>query len=126
MLKELNIMAVLPASDMSRATDFYTNVLGLDSPEPMNEENLLFHSGDGTSFLVYKTDNAGSARNTQMGWTTGDIDADVAALRNRGVVFEEYDFPEMKTDDGIAVMPVGRAAWFRDSEGNILNLFQRG
>ena len=126
MLKELNIMAVLPASDMSRATDFYTNVLGLDSPETMNEENLLFHSGDVTSFLVYKTDNAGSARNTQMGWTTGDIDADVAALRNRGVVFEEYDFPEMKTDDGIAVMPVGRAAWFRDSEGNILNLFQRG
>lgn len=125
MLKDLDIMAVLPATDMSRARDFYQNVLGLDSPDTMNEENLLYHSGDGTAFLLYKTDNAGSAQNTQMGWSTEDIDADVAALRDRGVVFEEYDFPGVRTQDGVAVMPVGRAAWFKDSEGNILNLFQR-
>ncbi|MCC3283645.1 VOC family protein [Arthrobacter caoxuetaonis] len=125
MLKEQDIMAVLPARDVARARDFYGNVLGLDPPLVMDEENLIYRSGNGTSFLVYKTDNAGSAKNTQMGWESSDIEGDVAALRERGVVFEEYDFPGVETSDGIASTPVGKAAWFLDSEGNILNLFQR-
>lgn len=126
MLKDLNIMAVLPATDMSRASDFYQNVLQLDSPDSMDGENLLFHGGEGTTFLLYKTDNAGSAKNTQMGWETSDIEGDMATLRSRGVVFENYDFPGLATENGMAVTPVGKAAWFTDTEGNILNLFQRG
>ncbi|UPO77878.1 VOC family protein [Arthrobacter sp. Helios] len=125
MLKEQEIMAVLPATDMARASDFYGNVLGLDPPQVLDDENLLYHSGNGTGFLLYKTDNAGSAKNTQMGWETNDLDGEVADLRSRGVVFEEYDFPGLKTEGGIASTPVGKAAWFTDTEGNILNLFQR-
>lgn len=118
-------MAVLPAMDIARASDFYGNVLGLDSPQVMDDENLLYHGGNGTHFLLYQTDNAGSAKNTQMGWETDDIDGEVAELRSRGVVFEDYDFPGLKTENGIASTPVGKAAWFTDTEGNILNLFQR-
>ena len=125
MLKDLEINAVLPAKDIARARGFYRDVLGLEPADAMDEENLLYRCGKGTAFLLYKTDNAGTAKNTQMGWGTDDIDAEVQDLRGRGVVFEEYDFPGLKTENGIAFTPVGRAAWFLDSEGNILNLFQR-
>jgi catechol 2,3-dioxygenase-like lactoylglutathione lyase family enzyme len=125
MLKELDIIAVLPAKDIARAKDFYRNVLGLEPSDDMDEENLLYRCGNGTSFLLYRTDNAGTAKNTQMGWGTDKIESDIEDLRGRGVVFEEYDFPGLKTENGIATTPVGKAAWFKDSEGNILNLFQR-
>lgn len=125
MLKELDIIAVLPAKDMARARAYYRDVLGLEASDAMDEENLLYRSGNGTAFLLYNTDNAGTAKNTQMGWRTDNIEAEVEDLRGRGVVFEEYDFPGMKTENGIATTPVEKAAWFKDSEGNILNIFQR-
>lgn len=124
MLKDLEIIAVLPAKDIGRASAFYRDVLGLEPAEAMDEENLRYRCGNGTSFLLYKTDNAGTARNTQMGWGTDNLEAEVEQLRGRGVVFEEYDFPGLKTENGIATTPVGKAAWFLDTEGNILNLFQ--
>jgi predicted enzyme related to lactoylglutathione lyase len=122
---ELDIIAVLPAKDMARARSFYRDKLGLERSEEMDEENVMYRCGNGTSFLLYKTDNAGTAQNTQMGWGTDDINAEIADLQSRGVVFEEYDFPGLKTENGIATTPVGKAAWFIDSEGNILNIFQR-
>ena len=124
MLKDLEITAVLPAKDIDRARTFYRDVLGLEPADTMDEENLIYRCGNRTAFLLYKTDNAGTAKNTQMGWGTNDIDAEVEDLRRRGVVFEEYDFPGLKTENGIASTPVGKAAWFLDSEGNTLNLFQ--
>jgi hypothetical protein len=60
-----------------------------------------------------------------MGWVTDDVERDVQELRSRGVVFEEYDFPGLKTENGIATADGGKAAWFLDSEGNILSLFER-
>jgi hypothetical protein len=89
------------------------------------DDNLMFQCGNGTRFLLYQTDNAGTARNTQMGWVTDDVERDVQDLRSRGVVFEEYDFPGLKTENGIATSDAGKAAWFLDSEGNILSLFER-
>ena len=125
MLKDLEITAVLPAKDIVRARAFYRDVLGLEPADSMDEENLIYRCGNGTAFLLYQTDFAGTAKNTQIGWEAKDLDAEVADLRGRGVVFEEYDFPGLKTENGIATTPVGKAAWFLDSEGNILNLFQR-
>lgn len=124
MLKELDIIAVLPAKDIARAKDFYRDVLGLEPAETLDEENLLYRCGNGTAFLLYKTDNAGTAKNTQMGWGTDNVEAEAEELRGRGVVFEEYDLPGLKTENGIATTEVGKAAWFLDSEGNILNIFQ--
>jgi catechol 2,3-dioxygenase-like lactoylglutathione lyase family enzyme len=125
MLKDLDIIAVLPAKDIARAKDFYRDVLGLEPAETMDEENVLYRCGNGTAFLLYETDNAGTAKNTQMGWATDDVEAEAQELRGRGVVFEEYDFPGLKTENGIATTTAGKAAWFLDTEGNILNIYQR-
>ena len=124
MLKDRGVAAVLPAKDIARARNFYENVLGLDAPEAMDDENLMFRCGNGTGFLLYQTDNAGTAKNTQMGWDTDNIEAEMEELRSRGVTFEEYDFPGLKTENGIATNAVGKAAWFLDTEGNILNIYQ--
>lgn len=123
MLKDQPVGAVLPAADIARARDFYRDKLGLEPDNPGDEDNLQYTCGSGSRFMLYLTPNAGSAKNTQMGWTVPDVRAAVNELRSAGVVFEEYDFPGLKTEDGIATLPDGRpAAWFLDSEGNILNL----
>ena len=118
MLQKLETMAVLPAKDLERARAFYRDTLGLE-PEGPETDGLMYRTG-GTTFLLYETDNAGSAKNTQMAWRTEDLDAEVAELRGRGVVFAEYDFPGLKTENGIATSEGERTAWFIDSEGNIL------
>jgi predicted enzyme related to lactoylglutathione lyase len=125
MLKNSALMAVLPAKDINRAKEFYRDKLGLESSESMEEGSVLYRCGNGTSFLVYQTDNAGSAKNTQMGWETDNLEREMEELRGRGVTFEEYDMPGLKTENGIATSDWGKAAWFTDSEGNILNLAQR-
>lgn len=125
MLTDSDIMAVLPAKDINRARDFYRDKLGLEPSEPGAEDNLIYTGGHGTGFLLYQTENAGTAKNTQMGWSTDNIEREMEELRARGVVFEEYDQPGLKTENGIATDDFGKAAWFLDSEGNILNIFQR-
>jgi hypothetical protein len=84
----------------------------------------MYEAGDGTRFQLYPTPNAGQAPQTVMGLTTNQIEVDVRELAARGVVFEEYDLPDLKTVDSIATADNARAAWFRDSEGNILGLAQ--
>jgi len=125
MLKDSALMAVLPAKDISRAKDFYREKLDLEPSESMEEYSVLYRCGNGTSFLLYQTDNAGTAKNTQMGWETDNIERDMEELRGRGVVFEDYDQPGLKTENGLATDSWGKSAWFLDSEGNILNIAQR-
>lgn len=123
MLKDQPVGAVLPAADLARARGFYRDKLGLEPDNPDAKDNLMYTCGAGSRFLLYQTPNAGSAKNTQMGWMVSDVPATVAELRAAGVVFEEYDFPGLKTEHGIATLPDGStAAWFLDSEGNILNI----
>jgi catechol 2,3-dioxygenase-like lactoylglutathione lyase family enzyme len=125
MLTDSDIMAVLPAKDIKRAKDFYREKLGLEPSESAEEDSLMYRGGHGTGFLVYQTENAGTAKNTQMGWTTDNLEREMEELRGRGVVFEEYDMPGLKTENGVATNEWGKAAWFLDSEGNILNIAQR-
>ncbi len=123
MLKDKWVGAVLPASDIARARDFYRDKLGLEPENPDADDNLQYKCGAGTGFLIYQTPNAGSAKNTQLGWVVDDVKAAVSELQESGVVFEDYDFPGLKTEGGIATMPDGSAAaWFLDTEGNILSL----
>ena len=124
MLKDLEIMAVLPAKDINRAKDFYRDKLMLE-PETEQADGVMYRCGKGTGFLLYETDNAGSAKNTQMGWETDNLEAEMEDLKGRGVVFEDYDFPGLKTENGVATNEWGKSAWFLDSEGNILNVYQR-
>ncbi|MEV7606677.1 VOC family protein [Paenarthrobacter sp. NPDC089322] len=127
MLKDQQVGAVLPAQDISRARAFYSEKLGLEPENADDNDNLQYRCGNGTGFFLYETPNAGTAKNTQMGWMVDDVPATVEELRGKGVVFEDYDLPGLKTENGIATMPDGSAAaWFLDTEGNILSVNQNG
>lgn len=123
MLDSLSIYTVLPVTDLDRARDFYREKLGLEAAVE-KPGMLLYSSPAGPTFQLYETPNAGTAQNTQMGLSTTDLDADMAELRQRGVVFEDYDFPGLKTENGVAEVGTERSAWFKDTEGNTICLSQ--
>jgi predicted enzyme related to lactoylglutathione lyase len=123
MLNQAQIAAVVPVSDVEAAVRFYGETLGLslkarreDLPENREAE---FEAGGGTLF-VYESVGAGKSRHTVAAFRVDDIDAATSSLRERGVVFEEYDLPDLKTEDGIATVADIRAAWCRDPDGNII------
>jgi catechol 2,3-dioxygenase-like lactoylglutathione lyase family enzyme len=128
MLDKGRIAARLPAQDLARARAFYADKLGL---EPVEErEGGLRYVGASGEFALFESAGSASGDHTQMGWEVDDLEATVRELRARGVVFEEYDLPGLRTVDGIADIEgnypskgVGeRGAWFRDSEGNMLGI----
>ena len=120
MLGSRRALATIPATDLERAKRWYQEKLGLTPIREIPGAGAMYKAGEGTGFLLYPTPNAGKAPNTLMSFYTGDIVADVAALKKRGVVFEEYDMPGLKTVNSIAKLGNLRGAWFKDSEGNIL------
>jgi len=120
MLKNFNIYPTIPASDLERARAFYAAKLEL-TPMRDTPAGLYYEVGTST-FLLYPTQFAGTAQHTVAGWEVDDLETVMAHLRARGVVFEEYDYPELKTVNGIATFGTQRGAWFKDSEGNILAL----
>ncbi|MEX0875058.1 MAG: VOC family protein [Actinomycetota bacterium] len=122
MLEEFPIHATVAASDIERAKTWYRDKLGL-TPKKEHMGSLWYEFAPGTWLLVYPTGTAGTAQNTQAGWTVKDIEAVMEGLRARGVQFEEYDFGEVKTENGLMTVPgQGKAAWFKDSEGNTFEL----
>ena len=131
MLENAKVATRLPAQDLERARRFYSEKLGLD-PVEERPGGLLYRCGE-TEFALFESAGGPSGAHTQMAWEVDDIEAVVAELRARGVVFEEYDFPGLTTVDGIAEVEGNypskggkgeRAAWFRDSEGNMLGMGQ--
>ena len=123
MLAKHPIHATLPAGDLERAKRFYNEKLGL-SPESEAPGGIFYRCGEGTRFLVFPSGGTSSGAHTQLGWAVDDIEAEVADLKARGVVFEEYDTPYLKTVDSVATTGPIKAAWFKDSEGNLLGLVQ--
>ena len=124
MLSQLEAHATVPVADLERARKFYAEKLGL-TPERETAGGLRYVCKN-SWFVLFPTSNAGTAKNTAMGWETNNLEAEVAELRARGVVFEEYDYPTLKTVNGIATTGTTKAAWFKDSEGNILGIVQLG
>jgi catechol 2,3-dioxygenase-like lactoylglutathione lyase family enzyme len=115
------VHASLAAVDLARARDWYADKLGWEPAREM--PGLLIYNELGSDFTLFETPNAGTAKNTVMTWNVPDAEAEVARLCERGVVFEEYDFGDYRTVDGIMTDPDGgKAAWFKDSEGNIISL----
>jgi predicted enzyme related to lactoylglutathione lyase len=126
MFEEARGVAVIAASDFARARSFYEGVLGLTAEAvPTEGEATAVYRWGGIPLMVYETSYAGTAKNTVLAVQTDDLAADMAALRDKGVAFMDYDFPGLKTVDGVAEMPGERSSWFADSEGNIIALFQR-
>ena len=117
--------AVICSTDLERSRDFYENQVGLTlSPETI-PNHLLFECADGSTLLVYGRGAPNAADHTQVRFWSDDVEGDVKALRARGVVFEEYDFPALKTVDGVATTAgIGTSAWFKDPDGNTLALFR--
>jgi catechol 2,3-dioxygenase-like lactoylglutathione lyase family enzyme len=128
MLQAARIAARIPAQDLERARSFYAEKLGL---EPVEERpGGLLYRGAGGEFALFQSAGASPGTFTQLAFEVDDIEATVAELSERGVVFEEVDVPGLKTVDGIAEVAGNypskgsgeRAAWFRDSEGNMLGI----
>lgn len=125
MLSACRISAVLCSTDLERSQEFYERKVGLRlSPETI-PNHLLFEGADGTSLLVYGRPGPNQADHTQVRFWSADVEADVRELAARGVVFEDYDFPALKTVDHVATTAgIGKSAWFKDPDGNTLALFQ--
>jgi predicted enzyme related to lactoylglutathione lyase len=124
MLQDFPIRAYFPAMDLARARRFYEETLGLRDARPM-AGGVAYAFADGTAAFLYPTPNAGTSRASQAFWQVRDIDALIDALRARGVVFESYpDMPGERTRSGAVVAGGAKAAWFKDTEGNILALVE--
>ena len=125
MLNESKVEANIPASDLKRARDFYADKLGLTPSEEFGGEALAYQTAGGTSFNVYRTEYAGQAGHTIAQWHVTSIESQVKELKAKGVAFEVYDMPGVEWDGEIASIPgMGRAAWFKDSEGNTMCIDQ--
>ena len=111
----------LPAADLERAKSFYEERLGLEV-EQRNDmpESLFVHGGNGSLLVIYGRGRGGDGDHTSVTFEVDDVEATVADLRSHGVSFEEYDFPGLKTVNAIAERDADKAAWFKDSEGNVL------
>jgi catechol 2,3-dioxygenase-like lactoylglutathione lyase family enzyme len=130
-LSDSKVATRLPAQDLHRARRFYAERLGL---EPADERpgGLLYRVGSG-EFALFLSAARSSGAHTQMGFEVDDIEATIAELKARGVAFEDYDAPGLRTRDGIADIAGNypskdargeRGAWFRDSEGNLIGIGQ--
>jgi catechol 2,3-dioxygenase-like lactoylglutathione lyase family enzyme len=122
MLTSSRITAVVPVSDLEAAIRFYEGTLGLKLDERRDIEGFpeaRFQAGAGT-LSAYQSGYAGQAGHTLTGFTVDDLDAVMAELRSRGIEFEDYDMPGLKTENGVATFGNLRAAWFKDPDGNIL------
>jgi catechol 2,3-dioxygenase-like lactoylglutathione lyase family enzyme len=115
--------ATLPVTDVDAAKAFYTDTLGLELADE-NPGGMFFKAGSSTVF-VYPSQFAGTNQATAASFEVDDIEAVVQELRGKGVTFEEYDFPGLKTENGIANLEGEKGAWFKDPAGNILALGQR-
>jgi catechol 2,3-dioxygenase-like lactoylglutathione lyase family enzyme len=121
-LRDFPISARAAAFDLDRARRWYEEKLG-SVPDREDPSGSWYRFGGDTWLYLYATPAAGTAQNTMAGWDVEDIETVKAGLRERGVVFEEYDFGEAVTVvDGLADFGTARAAWFKDSEGNIFEL----
>jgi catechol 2,3-dioxygenase-like lactoylglutathione lyase family enzyme len=123
MLQKSPMYAYIPAADLARARKFYEDKLGF-KPAREIAGGVIYEFGDHTACFMYPTSNAGTSKASQAFWQVENVESEVAELKARGVKFEEYDMPDLKTRGGIATAGGAKAAWFKDSEGNILAIIQ--
>ncbi len=124
MLGNTDAVASLAVKDLAVARQFYTGILGLTESGGDGEELLSLKSGS-SAFNVYRSQYAGTNQATAMTWTVGNVDETVRALKAKGVAFEHYDVPGMTREGDIHIAGEMRIAWFKNPDGNILNLINR-
>jgi predicted enzyme related to lactoylglutathione lyase len=123
MLQRSPMYAYIPARDINRARKFYEEKVGLKPKEEI-EGGVVYEFAGHTAAFLYPTPNAGTSRASQAFWQVDDLEREMAELKKRGVSFEEYDMPGVKTKNGIALGGGAKSAWFKDPDGNTLALVQ--
>lgn len=119
MLNNASVHPTLPVVDLQRAKKFYVEKLGLKVVKEDPSPGAIVQAGGGTHLYLYQK-AATKADHTAASFTVKDVEGTVKALRGKGVVFEEYNLPGLKTVNGVATMDGVKGAWFKDTEGNIL------
>ena len=123
MLQNSPFYVYLPASNVARARAFYEGTLGF-TPAEEQAGGVSYAVANGTRCFLYPTPNAGTNHASQAFWQVADVEQEVAELKRRGVTFEEYDVPGMKTVNSIATAGGAKTAWFKDPQVNILAIVQ--
>lgn len=123
MLHDFPIYVYIPARDMARARQFYETKVGLKAKQEING-GVVYEFAQGTAAFLYPTPNAGTSQASQAFWSVDDVDQVIEKLEARGVKFEDYDMPGQKSASGAITAGGAKAAWFKDSEGNIMALIQ--
>ena len=123
MLQRAPMYAYIPAKDLARARQFYEGKLGF-KPQEVTPGGVVYGFPQGTTCFLYPTPNAGTSKASQAFWQVEDVEREVAELKARGVEFEEYDMPDLKTKGGVATAGGAKAAWFKATEGNALAIVQ--
>ena len=124
MLTNAAIVPYIPVSNVARARKFYEGTLGL-TPKEEYAGGVIYQCGNSSWVFMYPSPGAGTSKASTAFWTVDDVEAEVAELKSRGVVFEEYDMPGIKMVNSIATAGGAKTAWFKDTEGNILAVSQR-
>ena len=124
MLQNSPLYSYIPAKDVARARRFYEQKLAL-RPKRELAGGVVYEFGEHTACFLYPTPNAGTSRASQAFWQVDDVEREVAELKSRGVEFEDYDMPDSKkSPSGVVTAGGAKAAWFKDTEGNILAIVQ--
>lgn len=123
MLQDFPMYAYIPARDLKRAREFYEKKVGLRAKEETNG-GVVYAFAGGTACFLHPTENAGTSKASQAFWSVKDVDGLVAKLKAKGVVFEDYDIPGSRSPQGAVTAGGAKAAWFKDSEGNIMALIE--
>jgi catechol 2,3-dioxygenase-like lactoylglutathione lyase family enzyme len=118
MLNNTQLMTTLPATDLDRARKFYENKLGLKTIK--SENGMLYLGSNGNTIAIYEREIPTKADHTVLTFEVNKIESEIKELENKGVKFEDYNMPDLKTVNHIAEKENEKAAWFKDSEGNIL------
>ncbi|HEV2750632.1 MAG TPA: VOC family protein [Gemmatimonadales bacterium] len=124
MLKDARIVPYIPVANVARARKFYEEKVGLE-PKQEYAGGVIYECGGGSWVFMYPSAGAGTSRASTAFWAVDDVIAEVAELKRRGVVFEEYNMPGMKMENSIVSAGGAKTAWFKDTEGNILAVSQR-
>ena len=123
MLQNFPMHAYIPVKDIARARSFYEQKLGF-KPKEEAEGGVIYEFAGHTACFLYPSPNAGTSKASQAFWQVDDVAREVAELKGRGVKFEEYNAPGMKTVDSVLTAGGAKTAWFKDSEGNIMAVVQ--
>ncbi|AIJ44611.1 VOC family protein [Comamonas testosteroni] len=123
MLSQSAVTTMLPVMDLARARAFYEECLGLQPGELRPDGKFVYRVG-GSALALFPRPGGTKAEHTAISFQVSDIAASIRELKGRGVVFEDYDFPDFKTVDHVCVLGAEKAAWFKDTEGNYLCLHE--